>query len=77
MIWRFKRHHYISYQTSRHWAQVLTVRFCSSNGNDKMIEYPTPMQATIPAYEVRPRKDKRGVSPVRCHSVGRHMTTKA
>jgi hypothetical protein len=26
-----------------------------------MIEYPTPMQATIPAHEVRPRKDKRGV----------------
>jgi hypothetical protein len=26
-----------------------------------VIEYPTPMQSTIHAYEVRPRKDKRGV----------------
>jgi hypothetical protein len=26
-----------------------------------VFEYPTPMQSTIHAYEVRPRKDHRGV----------------
>jgi hypothetical protein len=35
--------------------------FYSSHGNNKVIEYPTLMQSTIHVYEVRPRKDKRGV----------------
>jgi hypothetical protein len=30
----------------------------------EVIEYPAPMQSTIHVYEVRPRKDKRGVDPV-------------
>ena len=29
--------------------------------NEKVIECPTPMQSTIHVYEVRPRKDHRGV----------------
>jgi hypothetical protein len=36
-------------------------RFCSPHSNEKVIEYPTLMQSTIHVYEVRPRKDKRGI----------------
>jgi hypothetical protein len=35
--------------------------FCAQLGNDKLIECPTLMQWTMHAYEVRPRKDKRGI----------------
>src|SRR5262252_4780154 len=35
--------------------------FCAPHGNDKMVECPTLMESTIHVYEVRPRKDKRGV----------------
>jgi hypothetical protein len=35
--------------------------FCAPHGNEKVIECPTLMQSTIHVYEVRPRKDKRGV----------------
>jgi hypothetical protein len=35
--------------------------FCAPHGNDKVIECPTLMQSTSHVYEVRPRKDKRGV----------------
>jgi hypothetical protein len=35
--------------------------FCAPHGNEKVIECPTLMQSTIDVYEVRPRKDKRGV----------------
>jgi hypothetical protein len=38
------------------------VLFWSPHGNAKVIEFiPRPMQSTIHAYEVRPRKDHRGV----------------
>jgi hypothetical protein len=29
-----------------------------------VIEYPTPMQSTIHAYELRPRRDHRGVAAI-------------
>jgi hypothetical protein len=35
--------------------------FCSPQGNEKVIESATLMESTIHVYEVRPRKDKRGV----------------
>jgi hypothetical protein len=35
---------------------------CAPHCNEKVIECPTLMQSTIHAYEVRPRKDKRGVT---------------
>jgi hypothetical protein len=36
--------------------------FWPPHRNEKVIEYPTPMQSTMHLYEVRPRKDKRGVT---------------
>jgi hypothetical protein len=37
---------------------------CSPHGKNKVIECSTLMQSTIHVYEVRPRKDKRGVDLV-------------
>jgi hypothetical protein len=35
--------------------------FCSPHANDEVIECPMSVQSTVHVYEVRPRKDKRGV----------------
>src|SRR5262249_43728249 len=46
---------------SRPFSRGAFCRFCATHGNDKVIECPTLMQSTIHVYEVRQRKDKRGV----------------